>query len=655
MPSFTFEGFTIGTPVELSVTQGAAMAAGSVSTWGEEATTGTASIDIAASETLTSDTMTMVQHDSARFIATGWADFDTPENHSPSGNIYKPRFHDIIYFWDTGKTGDFTSPVNLLAAHKSRRYAHGPNINIVYEEVGTFALRLYAYEPSSGKFAIKVITINVTSADSTYPGIQTVCINPNGDNDFSGAPAGAVQTNASTFTESHSEWSPGGLKKRYLFKGGASFEFSVDMDRNTVTSGLMFGSYGTGRATLNSNNDTDTFPAIWRDASSPVKRVLVNNLNFDGGHRILQSGGAGDFCSMGSGTHLVISECNIDGFANTCMKLLDGGTDPQGACYFHLNDVVFGPNLSGEYPILTRAFTDPDTTMALTGCQIRRSEQNNYDDTGNRSVARLNAHEWCYIQACDFYNGGNASNTQPTLKLAEQGDRVGGTYNVHCNSIESGGGPAMFFKHNRSEGVHANLICRQNRFAAVTTGTSFYEIISIRGQGTSIDSNIIEVLGTANGFTGQTRAAIFFRADSVASTNSPNYVRNNTIVNHKSQTENDSPNYDAVLYTGQTAGWDVTEGSNIDHQIGRASTPDAPLAHNNALYAYRNIGRRTGGSFNTGYAASPAQAHSWRPEAGSSALGDAGAVYHPVPYDGQTEHDMRPPGAEDRGAWQGSA
>ncbi len=171
-----------------------------------------------------------------------------------------------------------------------------------------------------------------------------------------------------------------------------------------------------------------------------------------------------------------------------------------------------------------------------------------------------------------------------------------------------------------------------------------------------LDSNIIEALGTANQTVGQTRAAVWFRPNSSASGLSPNYVRSNTIVNHKGTSENNGSAYDIMIETGGASGWSITLGSNVDHRIGYGDTPDAPLEDGPAgaaYYDFHQTGRRTGGSFNTGYAATPSQAFSYRPEAGSAALGDADSTVYPFPIDAQTEADLRPSGSEDRGCWQG--
>lgn len=653
MTTFTFKGFTTGTAVNLSAMQGSDTVAGAVTTWGEQAA-GTASIGITQTDT------TISQYDSVMFRPTGWVDFDTPEDHAASGNIYKPRFHDIIYFWDTGKVGNFVAPQNLIDSHKSRQHAHGPVIKVCYDQPGVYTVRLYAYEPSSGKYAFTTATVTVHSADSAYPATQTICINPNGDSDFTGAPPGAqtvVLASDNTFDESHSAWASntGGAKKRFLFKGGASFVFNLDVGNSDWTSGIMFGSYGTGRATIDATSSGGTLTL--QDAETSDVRIYINNLIFQGSFNPTTSvGGPSSLMAVGGRTQFVMHNVEIDGYSGTVIDFRPGnfGND----AYYHLDELVM-TNIGGQYPLLFAPLTSEDSSVAFTGCRITRNPQSDFLEGfsglngDQRAPVRINEHNWIYFQATEiFQNTGD----QPCIKLAESGI-PGGIHNIHCCTLESARGNIFKFQ-DADSGNFTNLIMRQNVFIQSSgPGGGRVDGMLIGGQGCSIDANLFISLGTAGAIPARTSGGFLFNYPSPAVT--PNYMRNNTYVHYKDATENNS-SVDPGLFFGGNG--NVTSGCNIEHLIGFNDVQHAPLEDgptNLALFSPRNTGRynyNSSGIFDTDWAAEPPHIYSFQPEAGSSALGArATEEFYPFPIDAQTETDIRPDGSEDFGCWQGES
>lgn len=654
MPTFSFEGFTIGSPVNLSATQGAETVNGSVQTWGQEGGTGsgTATIDIAQTDSV------ITQYDSVRFLPTGWADFDTPGTHAPSGNIYQPRMHDIVYLWDTGKTGDFNSPQNLLAAHKSRQYHQGPVCMVCFDTPGVHTVRLYAYEPSSGKYGIATTTVTVNSADSEFPGNQTICIRSNGGS-AAGIPAGAQVYEldpGNIFNGSHPAWTSnrGGAKKRFLFEGGATFDIQITDSASNVTDGIMIGSYGTGKATTyRTSGQTFNFFGGWTEVASGVpKRALINNMRVTGNFDpTTHTGNTSDVVGTGGGTHLVVHNCEVDGIGGNCFILIGGSSLNT---YFHLDDTVV-TRIGGQYPIYTDDFTHPDNSCGITGCRVLRDPQSNFDEGFSglngqqRAPFRLNGHAYCTMQATEvFQNTGD----QPCVKLAERGDTPGGIYTVHGCTLESAIGLCMRYKFNAATHVHSNLIFRQNILISGHSTTTF--AITARGQGCSVDANLHLAPGTAAGNPEGVRSLVNFDGPSGGTAaGSPNIVRNNTSAVQKSNAENAGiSNFSTVVDQGTAP--DTIESDNIVYTLS-AGSADSPLTDDDALFTLRNTGRYENGSFDTGWASSPNVARSFRPETGSSALGGGSASAFPFPIDAQTETDIRPSGAEDRGAWQGTA
>lgn len=647
MPSFTFEGFAIGTPVDLSITQGGSTVSDNVSGWGE-VTTGSATIGIAQTDTA------ITQFDSVQFTATGWADFDTPESHAASGNVFKPRFHDIVYFWDTGKTGDFSAPQNLISAHKSRRYAQGPVINVVFDEPGAYTVRLYAYEPSSGKWAVTMTTVTVTAADIAFA--KTVCINRNGDTNFDGTPPGALLYNLpsdNTFDSNTSAWSSnvGGGNVQFLFKSGS--EFTMDLggvSRSDIPSEIRFGSYGTGRAEF--TGGSGTVMSVGAGDYTSVKTIMLTDLLFNGTFNPSNStGGPSRVIGTGGNARLIVHNVEVNGYGGTVFNL-QGSTTAY--TYHHFNEVVM-TRLGGQYPIINNAFTHPESSFAMTGCRIERDPASDFNEGFSglggqqRAPIRHNQSAWFYMAATDLYQ---CTGDQPGLKLAQFGVG-GGVHNLHSNTIETASSACIQY-HKGDTGEVDNLICRGNILIAghAEGGTNYP--ITCGGQGSSVDANLMLSVDTVGDIAAQTRAGIRFNPDGT-SQQAPNTFRNNTVVNLKTTSTNINGNYGDFVNSGM----DVTDGSNILHGPSLGDTSYVPLEDGPsgvALFTSRNTGRYLSGSQNGAYASDPSEIYAYQPEAGSPALGArTSEAYYPYPIDAQTETDIRPTGAEDFGCWQGAA
>ncbi|MCA9368635.1 hypothetical protein KC887_10550, partial [Candidatus Kaiserbacteria bacterium] len=162
---------------------------------------------------------------SVRFsVDLSLSNFDTA---GPTGDAtYDARLHDLIYLWDFDDPGTWTAPVQNLAAHKNRNAGKGPIEANMYRTPGTYNPSVLVIEPSSGKTATASVSVVVTDPDEVFAGNKTICINPVGDNDFSGAPVGALtyevaqfQDGEGTVWRNHAEE---GVIKRFLFKGGAT-------------------------------------------------------------------------------------------------------------------------------------------------------------------------------------------------------------------------------------------------------------------------------------------------------------------------------------------------------------------------------------------------------------------------------------------------
>lgn len=134
---------------------------------------------------------------------------------SASGDERIDRFHHYDYTWDFGDTGSGA----WGTTGKSRNTAKGPVAVHVYETPGDYAITLTVRD-HGGTVATEHYDVSVTDPDLAYAGTATTCVNNDGDEYFTGAPAGArtIATNDLSVVTQYA--TPG---SRILFKRGSSW------------------------------------------------------------------------------------------------------------------------------------------------------------------------------------------------------------------------------------------------------------------------------------------------------------------------------------------------------------------------------------------------------------------------------------------------
>ncbi|HDR28348.1 PKD domain-containing protein, partial [Rhodovulum sp.] len=176
--------------------------------------------------------------------------FDTP-GPAPGAN-YDPRLHELVYIWDTGDTGEWSAPQNVLAEWNDKSKGRGPWIAHCYDAPGTYTVRLTVIEPSSGKQAQATASITVEDPNDVYAGAETVCINPPGDDNFTGAPDGAMTVQmdgVSVKVRDQSWWNSvkGNTKRRFLLKAGATYgPVAFELNYSDDPPHFYLGTYGSG-------------------------------------------------------------------------------------------------------------------------------------------------------------------------------------------------------------------------------------------------------------------------------------------------------------------------------------------------------------------------------------------------------------------------
>ncbi len=147
------------------------------------------------------------------------------------------EFHERDFTWNFGDTTSGT----WRTTGKSKNTAKGAVSAHVFETPGTYTVTVTVLDGLGGMGTASV-SIVVTDPDIMYADENTICVNPHGDNDFSGAPSGAQHISTDTI----SEIAPLAIaNRRILFKRGASWSTGSIENWPENNGPVTIGAYGT--------------------------------------------------------------------------------------------------------------------------------------------------------------------------------------------------------------------------------------------------------------------------------------------------------------------------------------------------------------------------------------------------------------------------
>ncbi|WP_299832284.1 PKD domain-containing protein [uncultured Roseobacter sp.] len=632
---------------------------------------------------LTDRTTLQVAPESVRFtVDLSNALFDSTETYSAvtgqtHTNAYDPRQHDLIFLWDMGDDTQWTAPVNILPKWKSKRYAKGPFVSHCYTQPGSYRVKLTVIEPSSGKVAeAPELVVNVSDPDAAYYGADTICVNPVGDNDFTGAPTGAQRVNTNTLYTEDALWQNNlmGNKNRWLFKRGGTYDVGVQIT-NTTRDGVYFGAYGTGARPIlrnfNTANQGRIFDVKNQHAAAGTKSDFrVAGIEARGGFdpssmtvsTALHPDRGRAFMTCGDPLDLVVSDCRISGFMLTTCGFNHGDVDNATQINHHFDDTYI-TDFGGQYVIITEANIHPKSSFSATGLAIVQNIDASSDDDQLRAPIRSNGAYFTHGRGCDLFHTSEAG--QPCWKVEERptkgtsANQDGHIINIHSSTMEGGYPGPVRINGNMSIYPRSNI---QN---AIFDGNIFvgnYQsecFISAEGQGLTVRNNLgVKPAAPTTGIANRLLAFVAIRNDNdaiAAGETAPIRVFNNTMLIHStSQQHLDfvSPfTRDDPTASGLGAYPDVTQDNNLLHMyaLDAAYVPFAPVTEN-VLFAPRCKGRRLNATFTLDTTfASVGDVLDTKPAPGSPALGAAlnGLVSH-LDISG----DLRP-AYPSIGAWEG--
>ena len=168
--------------------------------------------------------------------------------------------HDLRYWWDFGD-GTCGNLTYGLQAGTTRNRAIGFIAGHTYRAVGTYTPVLHVEARVGATWdtvSISPYTITVLDPNDVWLGAKTICVNPTGDSNFTGAPSGCVQVQNSDFGAAVAA-NMGSGDKRFLAKGGATYNGTTTVNVSHQGPGY-FGKYGAGvRPIIQVNNASRAF------------------------------------------------------------------------------------------------------------------------------------------------------------------------------------------------------------------------------------------------------------------------------------------------------------------------------------------------------------------------------------------------------------
>lgn len=563
----------------------------------------------------------------------------------PSGGVYDDRRHEIEYFWDFGDPGTFTAPVNTLPEHKNSGVAYGPDASHTFRAAGTYNVSVMAYERSSGRVAMGLLSVTVGAASASY---TDVTVNTAGGANYTSLDSALqdVRGNQNTPT-------------RIILEAGQTFTWS----------GLAAGQNSSGvlpSLQIVSSNPAGAKPTIdvtgsifWDDVASGglQKDFVCQDLNFVGPWDSTTETGASLeplWLFSNPPEMTLFDRCDFAGFRHAYRVEMDNAF----AAFTVMNDCIV-TNWQ-EYAAYLN-----DGIHCLTGNRFQQhvdaisgGDRDNFTHN-TQGCLRFPRAIRTVIDANDmfsrtgwFLNDGFRV-TQEPIRWNTNGE-LGAYLTCTRNGVE--GGEHLIAVATANSGIASNpcnVVIEMNYLLA-----NAHTKHGIRTQfgGTTVRNNIM--VFPSNEHFRFYEGLGFVRIDVTGSQLNGNAseqvnVYSNTLVNNLTENDNFLNNQTSVDMVSNQAGFtNVAIANNLNYQPNFANTADGNLSTGSLWEPrYKGYKASAASAFDTTYATPTNAAHEAKPQTGSAALGDATSglvAYRDI------IGNVRPANA-DRGAWQVSA
>ena len=250
-------------------------------------------------------------------------------------------FHKYDYYWDF----DDSSNSEWGTTGKIKNNAKGAMAAHVYETPGDYEAVLTVRD-ENGVIGTEIFQIRVLDSDDYYYGDKTVCINPEGDSDFSRAPSGSTKISTddlSTITQYATEG------RRLLLKRGASWS----------TGGLSWPA-NDGPVTIGAYGD-----AIGQDDLGIYNNAPQVEIT------------SGSFLSMSNKKNYRVMDISFTALSDgSAVSAISGGSSFQQILLLRLNIVGFDSGISWS--------SESSDQLSIVSCDISNALHYNIFAGGNR-------------------------------------------------------------------------------------------------------------------------------------------------------------------------------------------------------------------------------------------------------------------------------
>ena len=609
-----------------------------------------------------------------------------------SNPLIDERFRKLDIHWDFGDSGTWSKPTKLISEHQNKTFALGAWVSHCYQSAGTYNWTATVTERSvltgwALQFATATGNVTVASQDDTYDLTKTVCVNTVGDSDFADAPTGATQVNANSFTEASTFFTDefGSERRRFLFKGGSSFDWDVDIDSGSMPPDMCFGSYSTGKATIVPASGGRAMGAGTGYRNTELNDLRIDNLIFAGdwdSSTILLDGVTSGIpntnfpwtnvgLSMFSPLDLCVSNCEFSGMRGQAMVFsMDQAGNPNTGHWMICDTSV--TNCGGQYWIYSDANDQTGASASVIGCSFNPQPGH---ITGGRPAGdtpfRDEGHQRFHIRSTQIACPDSRNSPAKFMNTPEVEN--GQIYTVAFNRFEGGGNPFSLVATYNGGGIGRtiafNWLVESNIFMGdFSTG----QTALIRAMGGAFRNNLMllpggSALDSATGTTESTgeyayvgrRFGEFFNPQevTVGPTIPQNTIDagvmfyNNTCVNRRTAAENNvdftTPAMEAVERRFIT---NLEDANNIfDGELTDANSMGPLTTTLLAAPFVEGFKGAVSQTLDTSYGPDPADMIEAKPDTGSAAL--SGVTGNLRAYRDITGA-VRTYGSEDIGAWQ---
>jgi hypothetical protein len=402
---------------------------------------------------------------------------------------YDQQMHELEFVWTFSKATDpqpdvaaFGKVARLPDAWKTKNKASGKYAAHIFEKEGDYTIMCEAYRvdynsgagtQSATLVARKSQTITVAPADAAYPGVQTICFDPDG-NTAEAISGSVVYTD---YADYQANWASDGgdntLLNRLLFRRGKTHV--LPSSQTTGRQNMTFGAYGTGaKPIVTLVTAATSFTARRGTSTDPLGFWRFGGLDFRGAWDDANESGTRDqLIRVDSPCNLVIHDCDFSG-VDKCLysNMPTTGTEAQCAVWLYDSQVTG----FRDYGIQTS--TNSNQWVIVRGSRVARNVnasgyaiggKNDSDPKNWHGPIRIPTLKVSVIQASDFYSRsswGAGAGAQPCLRIGTDNDTgAKGYWSLVCNNNVLEGGTVIISTKTENGGnliLPANCLIKHN-------------------------------------------------------------------------------------------------------------------------------------------------------------------------------------------------